>query len=81
MLLLNKPVVGITSHVATPKTVLPQDIHINVNHPQHTMRFRKCHGFAEPVDVTKTQHARLSAPSNGVSDSMRHRRAGVDNYS
>ena len=79
--MLSKPVVGFTSHVATPETVPPQRYPNNVNHSQQTMRFRKCHGFAEPIDVTKTVHACQSALSNEVSDSMHYRRAEVGDYS
>ena len=75
MLLLSKSVARITGHVATPETVPPQDIQMNVNHPQQTMRFRKCRGFAEPVDVTKALHACLSVLLKEVSDSLHHRRA------
>ncbi|HKQ36140.1 MAG TPA: hypothetical protein VJT11_12610 [Nitrospiraceae bacterium] len=79
--MLSKPVVGFTSHSTTPETVPPQDFQTSVNHPQHTMRFRKCHGFAEPVDVTKAVPAHQSALWNGAKDSMPSRHAGVGDYS
>ena len=71
MLQLSKPLVRTTGHVATPETVPLQDIQTNVNHPQQTMRFRKCHDFAEPVDVTKTVHACQSALLNRALDIRR----------
>jgi len=39
--MLSKPVVGITSHVATPETVPLEDIQINVNHQQQTLTERQ----------------------------------------
>jgi hypothetical protein len=81
MLMLSKPVVRVTSHVTAPETVPPQDIRTNINHPQQTMRFRKCHGFAEPFNVTKTVSACQSALLNGAKDSMHSRHAETGDYS
>jgi hypothetical protein len=51
--MLSKPVVGVTSLVATSEAATLQEIQTDNIYLQQTMQVRKRNGSGEPVDVTR----------------------------